>query len=148
MERLMDRAAVALQIDPAELRMRNLVRADEFPYSSPAGSLLDSGDYQGALALGLRQVGYEALRAEQEKARSEGRLFGIGMSCGVETSASNMAYVNLGPHTGAAFALATEVWRERQCAPEHGPRSAQWWCISTARRTGRAQHGRGADRCR
>jgi len=95
MERLMDRAAVALQIDPAELRMRNLVRADEFPYSSPAGSLLDSGDYQGALALGLRQVGYEALRAEQEKARSEGRLFGIGMSCGVETSASNMAYVNL-----------------------------------------------------
>ena len=95
LERLMDRAALALKIDPAELRMRNLVRVHEFPYASPAGSLLDSGDYQGALALGLRQLGYEALRAEQQKARAEGRLFGIGMSCGVETSASNMAYVNL-----------------------------------------------------
>jgi 2-furoyl-CoA dehydrogenase large subunit len=95
MERLMDRAALALKIDPAELRMRNLVRANEFPYASPAGSLLDSGDYQGALALGLRQLGYEALRAEQQTARRERRLFGIGISCGVETSASNMAYVNL-----------------------------------------------------
>ena len=95
LERLMDRAALALKIDPAELRMRNLVRAEEFPYSSPAGSLLDSGDYKGALALGLRQLGYEALRTEQQKARQEGRLFGIGISCGVETSASNMAYVNL-----------------------------------------------------
>ena len=95
LERLMDRAALALGIDPAELRMCNLVRAEEFPYASPAGSLLDSGDYQGALALGLRQLGYEALRAEQQTARAQGRLFGIGISCGVETSASNMAYVNL-----------------------------------------------------
>jgi 2-furoyl-CoA dehydrogenase large subunit len=95
LERLMDRAALALGIDPAELRLRNLVRADEFPYQSPAGSLLDSGDYQAALALALRQIGYAALRAEQEAARRDGRMFGLGVACAVETSASNMAYVNL-----------------------------------------------------
>ena len=95
LERLMDRAAMALRIDPAELRMRNLVRADEFPYQAPAGSLLDSGDYRATLALALRQIGYDALRAEQETARRDGRMFGIGVACAVETSASNMAYVNL-----------------------------------------------------
>jgi 2-furoyl-CoA dehydrogenase large subunit len=95
LERLMDRAAMSLGIDPAELRMRNLVRADEFPYQSPAGSLLDSGDYSATLALALRQIGYDALRAEQEDARRAGRMLGIGIACAVETSASNMAYVNL-----------------------------------------------------
>jgi 2-furoyl-CoA dehydrogenase large subunit len=95
LERLMDRAARALGIDPAELRRRNLVRAEEFPYQSPAGSLLDSGDYRGCLALAMRQIGYETLRAEQEAARRDGRMFGLGVACAVETSASNMAYVNL-----------------------------------------------------
>jgi 2-furoyl-CoA dehydrogenase large subunit len=95
LERLMDRAAQALGIDPAELRLRNLVRAEEFPYQAPAGSLLDSGDYQEALRLALRRIDYPKLRVEQETARREGRLFGIGIACAVETSASNMAYVNL-----------------------------------------------------
>ena len=95
LERLMDRAARALGIDPAELRRRNLVRADEFPYQSPAGSLLDSGNYQGCLALALQKIGYDALRAEQEAARRDGRMLGLGVACAVETSASNMAYVNL-----------------------------------------------------
>jgi 2-furoyl-CoA dehydrogenase large subunit len=95
LERLMDRAALTLGIDPAELRRRNLVRAEDFPYQSPAGSLLDSGDYQGCLACAMRQIGYETLRAEQEAARRDGRMFGLGVACAVETSASNMAYVNL-----------------------------------------------------
>jgi 2-furoyl-CoA dehydrogenase large subunit len=95
LERLMDRAARTLGIDPAELRRRNLVRADEFPYQTPAGSLLDSGNYQGCLALALQKIGYDALRVEQEAARRDGRMLGLGVACAVETSASNMAYVNL-----------------------------------------------------
>ena len=95
LERLMDRAAAASALDPAELRRRNLVRKDEFPYQSPAGSLLDSGDYHGCLALALQQIGYDGLRAEQAAARREGRMLGLGVAVAVETSASNMAYVNL-----------------------------------------------------
>jgi 2-furoyl-CoA dehydrogenase large subunit len=94
-ERLMDRAAQALALDPAEIRRRNLVRRHEFPYDTPTGSVLDSGDYHGCLDLALEKIGYDKLRAAQKAARAEGRLYGIGIAVCVETSASNMAYVNL-----------------------------------------------------
>jgi 2-furoyl-CoA dehydrogenase large subunit len=95
LERLMDNGAKALGIDPVELRLRNVVRTGEFPYDTPAGSVLDSGDYAGAIRLALSRGGIDALRAERETARTKGRKFGIGMALAVETSASNMAYVNL-----------------------------------------------------
>lgn len=95
LERMMDKAARVLGIDPIELRRRNVVRADEFPYDTPAGSLLESGDYQKGIALALETAGYPALVAERDAARKAGRKFGIGMALAVETSASNMAYVNL-----------------------------------------------------
>lgn len=94
LERLMDIAAKELDIDPAELRRRNLVRADEFPYACPSGSLLDSGNYIGGLDLALKRAHYDELLAERERARAEGRLFGIGIGLGVETSGSNMGYIN------------------------------------------------------
>ncbi|TAL77248.1 MAG: xanthine dehydrogenase family protein molybdopterin-binding subunit [Burkholderiaceae bacterium] len=95
LEGLMDKAARRLQIDPAELRRRNFIRKEEFPYDAPAGAVYDSGDYAKALDEALRLADYEALKVRRDRARSEGRLFGIGFAMGVEPSGSNMAYVSL-----------------------------------------------------
>ena len=95
LERVMDIAARGLDIDPVDLRRRNLVRKDEFPYECPAGSRLDSGDYDACVLEALRLADYPALRARREQARKAGKLFGIGMAVGVEPSGSNMAYVGL-----------------------------------------------------
>ena len=81
LERLMDSAAAELCLDPAEIRRRNLLRADEFPYRSPTGALYDSGDYHRALALALERFGYEEARQAQQRARAQGRLIGIGIAC-------------------------------------------------------------------
>lgn len=95
LERVMDKAARMLDIDPADLRRRNFISRDAFPYDAPAGAQYDSGDYSKGLDLALELSGYEALRARRASARAEGRLFGIGLACGVEPSGSNMAYVTL-----------------------------------------------------
>jgi len=81
LERLMDAAAAELDLDPAEIRRRNLLRADEFPYPSPTGAQYDSGDYHRALDIALDRFGYVDARAAQQWARAEGRLLGIGLAC-------------------------------------------------------------------
>ena len=95
LERIMDLAAKELNIDPAELRRRNFVKRDEFPYDCPGGSILDSGDFEKGIDETLRLAGYEELLRKRDKARAEGRHFGIGFACGVEPSGSNMGYVSL-----------------------------------------------------
>jgi carbon-monoxide dehydrogenase large subunit len=79
-ERLVQNAAYELGIDPAEIRMRNFIKPDQFPYESPTGFVYDSGDYPRALQKALQIVGYDELRAEQAAARAEGRLMGIGIA--------------------------------------------------------------------
>jgi carbon-monoxide dehydrogenase large subunit len=79
-ERLVQNAAYDLGIDPAEIRMRNFIKPDQFPYESPTGFVYDSGDYPRALQKALQIVGYDELRAEQAAARAEGRLMGIGIA--------------------------------------------------------------------
>lgn len=96
LEGLMDKAARRIDMDPAELRRRNFIRKDEFPYDAPAGAIYDSGDYAKALDEALRLADYEGLKARRVRAREEGKLFGIGFAVGVEPSGSNMAYVSLG----------------------------------------------------
>jgi 2-furoyl-CoA dehydrogenase large subunit len=71
------------------------VPKDAFPYHCPAGSILDAGDYGGALDELLRLADYEELKRRREDARRMGRLYGIGFSAGIEPSGSNMAYVSL-----------------------------------------------------
>ena len=95
LERTMDIAARRLGLDPAELRRRNLVAADEFPYRTPTGGLYDSGDYEACLDRALELGRYDARRDEQRAARADGRLVGIGLACVVEPSISNMGYVTL-----------------------------------------------------
>jgi aerobic carbon-monoxide dehydrogenase large subunit len=80
-ERLVQSAAYELGVDPAELRRRNFVRPDQFPYRSATGFVYDSGEYERALDLALEQLGYAELREEQRRAREEeGRLLGIGIA--------------------------------------------------------------------
>jgi carbon-monoxide dehydrogenase large subunit len=79
-ERLVDMLAYELDADPAELRMRNLLRSEQFPYTCPTGWEYDSGDYPRTLRLAMDIAGYPALRAEQEAKRDKGELMGIGIS--------------------------------------------------------------------
>ena len=79
-ERMADIAAHQLGIDPAEFRMKNFVKPDEFPYRSALGWEYDSGDYQGALQKAMDIIGYEELRREQAERREQGELMGIGIS--------------------------------------------------------------------
>lgn len=83
-ERTMDIAARELGIDPAELRRRNFVSKDQFPYQTPVALVYDSGNYAPALDRALQMVDYEKFRAEQAEARKHGRHIGIGLSCYIE----------------------------------------------------------------
>jgi 2-furoyl-CoA dehydrogenase large subunit len=95
LERTMDVAAGRLELDPAELRRRNLVHAADFPYETPSGALYDSGDYECCLDDALALADWEARRAEATAARADGRLVGVGLACVVEPSISNMGYITL-----------------------------------------------------
>jgi len=79
-ERLTDLLARELGMDPARLRMRNLLRPEQFPYTCPTGWEYDSGDYPRALQLALDLAGYDELRREQAERRSRGEYMGIGLS--------------------------------------------------------------------
>ena len=79
-ERLVDMLARELGADPAELRMRNLLRPEQFPYTCPTGWQYDSGDYPRALRLALDMAGYEELRQEQAQRAARGEYMGIGLS--------------------------------------------------------------------
>ncbi len=81
-ERMVDVLAYELKMDPAELRMRNLLLPEQFPYKSPTGWEYDSGDYPKTLQLALDMAGYEELRAEQAARRASKDVvqLGIGLS--------------------------------------------------------------------
>ena len=79
-ERIVDRLAAELGIDPAELRLKNLLRPEQFPYTTPTGWEYDSGDYPRALREAMRIAGYDELRREQAEKRERGEYMGIGLS--------------------------------------------------------------------
>ena len=79
-ERLVQSAAYEAGVDPAEFRLRNFIKPDQFPYTSATGFVYDSGDYEAAMRLALDKLGYDDLRREQAEAREEGRLIGIGVA--------------------------------------------------------------------
>jgi carbon-monoxide dehydrogenase large subunit len=85
-ERAIDALAARVGLDPVEIRRRNFVTPDKFPYSSAGGLVFDSGDYGSALQRALELVGIEDLRREQERRRDAGetRLLGVGLSSYIE----------------------------------------------------------------
>jgi carbon-monoxide dehydrogenase large subunit len=78
-ERMMDLLAVELNMDPADLRLKNFPSPEEFPYQTATGLCYDSGDYAAPLKKALQLVDYVAVRSEQQRARAEGRFLGIGI---------------------------------------------------------------------
>ena len=93
LERIVDMAADELGIDPVEIRRRNLITPDEFPYKTVTGANYDSGDYDAALSKAVELAGYERLLAEQDERRSGGDRWqlGIGVACYVEVTAGGMS---------------------------------------------------------
>jgi carbon-monoxide dehydrogenase large subunit len=79
-ERAVDELAAKTGIDRIELRRRNFIQPDQFPYSNATGMTYDSGDYEKALDKALEMIGWEETLAEQEVARSQGRIVGLGLS--------------------------------------------------------------------
>jgi carbon-monoxide dehydrogenase large subunit len=79
-ERGMDLLARELAMDPADLRLTNFVKKEQFPYPSPLGFVYDSGDYHTTLQKALDKIGYQELRREQAEKRARGELMGIGIS--------------------------------------------------------------------
>jgi aerobic carbon-monoxide dehydrogenase large subunit len=80
MERLMDMAAAKLSLDPLEMRRRNMVRADEFPYKSASGIVWDRAGFMECLDGVTAAADYHALRQQQREARAAGRWVGIGLA--------------------------------------------------------------------
>lgn len=119
LERLMQRIALELDLDPLEVYRRNFVPRDAFPYRAPAGALLDSGDYHAALERAIAEGGLAELAARRDVARGEGRLYGIGFAAIVEPSISNMGYLSTvltaeqrakaGPKNGAIAATTVDI---------------------------------------
>jgi carbon-monoxide dehydrogenase large subunit len=79
-ERIVDCLAQELQMDPAELRLKNLIRPEQFPYTTPTGWEYDSGQYEKTMRLAMEMVGYDDLRREQAEKRAKGEYMGIGIS--------------------------------------------------------------------
>jgi carbon-monoxide dehydrogenase large subunit len=97
LEQMMDIAARGLGIDPAEIRRRNFIRPDQFPYVIPSGNEYDSGDYEAALDTVLEMSDYAGLRRQQAAAREQGRHLGIGVANAIEPGVFDWnAYASVG----------------------------------------------------
>jgi carbon-monoxide dehydrogenase large subunit len=108
MERTLDLLAGRLGLDPAEIRRRNLIPRDAYPFTSAAGFVYDSGDYPKALEMALELAGYDALKRERDEARTRGRLLGVGISCYTE-------------YTG----MGSATYRQRGMVEVPGPEAAR-----------------------
>src|SRR2546425_6709885 len=95
-ESMLELIARDLGLDPAEIRRRNLVRPQEFPYTSATGNVYDSGSYQAALERLLDVAKYAELRREQAAARAAGRHLGIGLSCFIELTGPGAQFYGVG----------------------------------------------------
>ena len=112
LERTMDIAARQLGVDPAELRRRNFIRPDQFPYQTPVALQYDSGNYEPALDRALAMVDYANFRIEQQQLRKQGRHVGIGLSCYIEACglAPSQVVGQLGSQAGLYESAAVRVY--------------------------------------
>jgi len=92
LERVMDEVANVLGLDPLEVRRRNLIRHEEFPYLIPSGTTYDSGDYHTVIDKVLADTNYETLKQERDRLRAEGKLAGIGIAACLEPSGGNATF--------------------------------------------------------
>jgi 2-furoyl-CoA dehydrogenase large subunit len=94
LERLMQRIADVLELDPLDVIRRNLIAAEKFPYRAAAGALYDSGDFAGAVAAAVGEGRLDELKRRRDAARAAGRKYGIGFAAIIEPAMSNMGYLS------------------------------------------------------
>ncbi|MDS0256536.1 molybdopterin-dependent oxidoreductase [Thermoplasmatales archaeon AK] len=92
LERMMDFVAKELGIDRLKVREINFITPDKMPYTTASGEVYESGNYPATFKKALDLFDYRNRLKEQEKLRKEGRLVGIGISCGIEPGTSNLGY--------------------------------------------------------
>jgi carbon-monoxide dehydrogenase large subunit len=140
-ERAIDSLAAKMDVDPAELRRRNYIRKEQFPYSSPAGLVFDSGDYESALDRALAMVGYDRLRAEQRARRESNgaRHLGVGIStyvemCGLAPSRvlASLRYVGGGWEAATVRVLPTGTVQVVTGSTPHGQAHETSWAMIVA----------------
>src|SRR5881628_1244958 len=103
LERIVDAAADELGISPVELRRKNFIQPEQFPYKIPTGNYYDSGNYPSVLEMALQHIDLDYWRQEQERARQEGRYIGIGLATCQQRStysATEFWFHNPAPATG------------------------------------------------
>ena len=88
-ERLLDLGARKLGLDPAEVRLRNMIRKEEHPYTTILGTEIESGSHRESLRMALDMLGYQQFREHQQRLREQGRYVGVGIGCYVEGTAPN-----------------------------------------------------------
>jgi 2-furoyl-CoA dehydrogenase large subunit len=91
-ERMMDEVANTLGLDRLELRRRNMIRHEEFPYLIPSGTTYDSGNYETVIAKVLQHTDYDGLKAERDALRRAGKLAGIGIAACLEPNGGNSSF--------------------------------------------------------
>jgi carbon-monoxide dehydrogenase large subunit len=129
-ERVMDAIARKTGLDPVEVRRRNFIPKDAFPFTTASGVVYDSGDYEGALAKALAVFDYPAARAAQAKARAEGRLVGIGVATFTEIC-------GFGPSTNAGPPGHSGTWESANVRIEPSGNATVM--------TGASPHGQGQE---
>lgn len=123
-ERAIDMLARELKMEPADVRRKNFIPRDAFPFQTPMGAVYDSGDYEKALDAALKLADWEAMKKTRDAARKEGRLVGLGLSMYVEVC-------GLGPSSS----LPTGGWEHASVTIERDGR------ITAT--TGASPHGQG-----
>ena len=118
-ERLVQRIAIELNLDPLDVIKRNLIPGAKFPYKTAAGSLYDSGDYLKAVEITVGEGRLDELKKRRAAARAAGRYYGIGFAAIVEPGMSNMGYLSTlltadarekaGPKNGAVSMVTVNV---------------------------------------
>jgi carbon-monoxide dehydrogenase large subunit len=124
-ERAMDMLARELKMDPADVRRKNFIQSDRFPFTTQMGAVYDSGNYEAALDLALNAANWHQLKAERDAARAQGRLVGLGLAMYVEVC-------GMGPSSTMA---PSGGWEHSQVTVERDGR------ISAT--TGASPHGQG-----
>ncbi len=102
MERVLDICGHTLGIPADEMRVRNYIRKEEMPYTTPNGCVYDSGDYAGMLKLGKKLVGWDEWKKKQAAARKEGRWLGLGIGTTLDSGTNNFGQARI-INPGAPF---------------------------------------------
>lgn len=171
-ERLVDCLAFDLKMDPAELRLKNLLRPEQFPYTSKTGWVYDSGDYETTMRKAMDMIGYQQLREEQKERRERGELMGIGMSffteavgagprkdmdilglgmadgCELRVHPTGKAVVRLSVQTQGRVTRRRSHRSWRRNWGSHRTTSTSCTATPTTRRSGSARTAAGRHRCR